>query len=95
MALITVDVKPLDPYIYTGPTRMMSGPVRMRSVTADTAYGEFASWLYVGTTGNVSIVEWDGTTIVLNNLLAGVWHNIGSIMINSVGTAATGIVWGS
>lgn len=96
MALNTVDIKSLDPNLNTGPSRLIAnGPVRMRSVVADTAYGEFASYLYVGTAGNVSIVQWDGTTIVLNNLAAGIWHRIGSMMINSVGTAATDIVWGS
>jgi len=95
MALQTTDVRPLDPNIYTGPTRMMSGPVRMRSVTLDTPYGEFASWLYVGTSGDVSIVEWDGTTIVLSGLAAGIWHNIGSLMINTADTTATDMVWGS
>lgn len=95
MALNTLDVKPLDPNIKTGPTRVMSGPVRMRTATPDTAYGEFATWLYVGVTGNVSLVEWDGTTIVLVGLAAGVWHPIYSIMINSSGTTAANIAWAS
>jgi len=95
MALNTLDVKPLDPNIKTGPTRVMSGPVRMRSVTLDTPYGEFATWLYVGVTGDVSLVEWDGTTIVLTGLAAGVWHPIYSLQINSSGTTASNIVWAS
>lgn len=95
MALNTLDVRPIDPNLKTGPSRIMSGPVRMRQVTADTAYGEFATWLYVGVTGDVSIVEWDGTTIVLTGLAAGVWHPIYSIMVNSSGTTATNILWAS
>lgn len=95
MALNTLDVKPIDPNLKTGPSRIMSGPVRMRTVTLDAAYGEFATWLYVGVTGDISVVEWDGTTIVLTGLAAGVWHPIYSLMINSVGTTATNICWAS
>ncbi len=95
MALNILNVQPLDPNLKTGPTRVMSGPVRMRAVTPDTAYGEFATWLYVGVTGDVSIVEWDGTTIVLTGLAAGVWHPIYSLMVNSAGTTATNMAWAS
>jgi hypothetical protein len=90
-----LDVHPIDPNLKTGPSRIMSGPVRMRAVTPDTAYGEFATWLYCGVAGNVSVVQWDGTTIVLTGLVAGVWHPIYSIMINSSGTTATNLVWAS
>lgn len=95
MSLTTVDVRPLDPNGFTGPARIVSGVCRMRSATLDTPYREFARWLYVGTTGDVSIIEWDGTTIVIPGLAAGIWHPIYSISINSVGTTATGILWGS
>jgi len=95
MAIATVDVKALDPYIKTGPTRVMSGPVRMRSVVLDTAYGEFATWLYIGVGGDVNITEWDGTTITIVGLVAGVWHPIYSLQVNSAGTTATNILWGS
>jgi hypothetical protein len=95
MALNILNVQALDPNLKTGPTRVMSGPVRMRAVTPDTAYGEFATWLYVGVTGDVSIVEWDGTTIVLTGLAAGVWHPIYSLMVNSAGTTATNMAWAS
>ncbi|MDP4145629.1 MAG: hypothetical protein Q8936_14275 [Bacillota bacterium] len=95
MALRTLDVKPIDPYLKTGPSRIMSGPVRMRTVTLDTPYGEYATWLYVGVGGDVNITEWDGTTVTLVGLVAGVWHPIYSLQVNSAGTAATNIVWGS
>ena len=95
MALNTLLVPPLDPNGFTGPTRVMAGVARTASVVADTAYGEFARWLYVGATGNVSYVKWDGTTQVLVGLAAGVWHPIYSIMVNSSGTTATSLVWGS
>lgn len=95
MALKTVNVMPIDSTLKTGPTRMLSGPVRMRTVTLDTAYGEFATWLYVGSSGDVSLVQWDGTTIVLPAMAEGVWHPVYSIMINSSGTSATGLCWAS
>lgn len=95
MALPTLDVQPIDPNLKTGPSRIMSGPVRMRSVTLDTWYGEFATWLYVGVTGDVNITEWDGTTITLVGLAAGVWHPVYSIQVNTAGTSATDILWGS
>lgn len=95
MALNILDVKPLDPNLKTGPFRLATGPARIRTVTLDVPYGEFANWLYVGTTGDVSIIEWDGTTIVLSGLLGGQWHPIPSLGINSSGTTATGIRWGS
>lgn len=100
MALKTIQVPALDPNLYTGPTRLMAGPARSGNVTLDTPYGlnglaEFSSWLWVGTAGNISYVKWDGTTQVLTNATAGIWHNIYSIQINSVGTTALGLVWGS
>lgn len=96
MSLQTIlNVPPIDPNIKTGPTRIMSGPVRMRTVTLDTAYGEFATWLYVGVSGNVSLIEWDGTSITLIGLAAGVWHPIYSVQVNSAGTTATNILWAS
>lgn len=93
--LFQQQVFPIDPNLKTGPSRMMSGPVRMRSATLDTAYGECATWLYVGTTGNVNITEWDGTTITLTGLAAGVWHPVASLQVNTAGTTATSILWGS
>ena len=100
MALQTFNIPALDPYGFTGPTRVMAGVARTGSVVADTPYGsngnaEYARWLYVGVTGNVSYVKWDGTTQILVGLAAGVWHPIFSIAVNSVGTNASSLVWGS
>jgi len=100
MALPILIVPPLDPYGYTGPVRTMSGVARTSDVVTDTPYGdtgvpEFARWLYVGVTGDVSYVKWDGTSQTLVGLAAGIWHPIYSIRINSVGTTATDLVWGS
>ena len=95
MALNISVVPPLDPNSFTGSTRMLGNVARTGDVTNDVAYGEFARWLYVGTTGTLSYVKWDGTTQVLSAVAAGIWHPIQSIMINSAGTSADSIVWGS
>lgn len=98
MALTTLNVPPLDPNGFTGATRVVSGVARMGSITLDTPYGtspEFARWLYVGVTGDVNITKWDGTTQTLVGLAAGVWHPIYSLQINTSGTTATSLVWGS
>lgn len=100
MAVQLINVPALDPNAYTGPTRVMSGVARTGNVVADTLYGpngsvEFARWLYAGVTGTVSYRKWDGTDQTLVGLAAGVWHPIYSIRVNSVGTTATDLVWGS
>lgn len=97
MSLTTVQSTPLDPHNFTGPVRELAGPVRTGLVVFDIAYGEFARWLYVGTTGNLSYVKWDGLTETLVGLAAGVWHPIHSIMVNTAGTTipAASLRWGS
>lgn len=100
MAVQLVIVPPLDPYAFTGPTRVMAGVARTGDVTLDTLYGpngsiEFARWLYIGGAGNVSYMKWDGTSQTLIGLAAGVWHPIYSIKVNTALTTATGLVWGS
>ena len=100
MALPVISLPPLDPLIFTGPTRNMSGVARTADVVLDTPYGtngtlEFMRWLYVGVTGNVVYVKWDGKTETLVGLASGVWHPIYTIQINSAGTTATNIVVGS
>lgn len=100
MAVQLINVPALDPNAYTGPTRVMSGVARTGDVVLDTYYGangtvEFARWLYVGGAGDVSYTKWDGTTQTLTDLVAGVWHPIFSIKVNSADTGATNLVWGS
>lgn len=96
MALINIqDIPPLDGNTYTGPTRTMSGVARTLDATPNIPYGEKMRWIYIGVTGNVSYVKWDGTTQVLTALAAGVFHPIYSLMINASGTTATSIVVGS
>jgi hypothetical protein len=100
MAVQLCNITALDPNAYTGPTRVMSGVARTGNASLDTYYGsngsvEFARWLYVGVQGDISYTKWDGTNQTLTGLAAGVWHPIFSIRINTSGTTATGIVWGS
>jgi hypothetical protein len=96
MAILNLQtIPPLDGNTYTGPTRTMAGVARTLQPSLDTQYGELMRWIYVGVTGNLSYVKWDGTTETLVGLAAGVFHPIYSVMINSVGTTATSIVVGS
>jgi hypothetical protein len=96
MALIQIqNIPPLDGGTFTGPTRTMSGVARTLEPVLDTPYGEKMRWIYVGVTGNLSYVKWDGTTETLVGLAAGVFHPVYSLMINSSGTTATSIVVGS
>ena len=96
MSIQTLNVPRFDPNnIVTGPARLNAGVARMGAVTPGTQYGEYARWLYIGTTGTLSIVAWDGTTQALTGISAGVWHPIYSIMVNTAGTTATGMLWGS
>ena len=89
------EVPPLDGHTFTGPTRTMSGVARTLNPTLDSQYGEKMRWMYIGVTGDVSYVKWDGTTQVLIGLAAGVFHPIYLLMINLVGTTAASIVVGS
>ena len=86
---------PLDPQLVTGPFRLTGPKSRHGVVTPGTPYGEFATWLYVGVSGNVNITLWDGTTITMVGLVAGVWHPVYSLGVNSAGTTATNILWAS
>jgi hypothetical protein len=96
MALMNIQViPPFDGNNFTGPTRAMAGVARMLTVVPDTAYGEKMRWLYVGVTGDVSVVLYDGTTQLIVGLAAGVFHPIYTLMVNSVGTTATNIIVGS
>lgn len=100
MAVQLQNIPALDPNAYTGPTRVMAGVARTGDITVDTFYGangtvEFARWLYVGVSGNVSYKKWDGTDQTLIGLVAGVWHPIFSIMVNNADTTATNLIWGS
>jgi hypothetical protein len=85
-------IPPMDGNTFTGPTRTTAGYAKFLSPTSDVEYGEKMRGLYVGTTGNVSIQAWDGSTITFVGLAAGVIHPIFSIKINSSGTTASNII---
>lgn len=100
MAIPTTPVPPLDPNLYTGPTRMVSGPARYGTVVLNQYYGtpgapEVARWLLVGTSGSVSFTDISGNDHSIPILLAGVWHYMLTSKINSAGTTATGLTWAS
>lgn len=85
--------------IMSNPVRSLCGPLQTGTVTLDTYYSAtepvYARWLYVGTTGNVNYMKYDGTTQILTNIAAGVWHPILSIQILTASTTAGGLVWGN
>lgn len=86
------NVPPLDGFTFTGPSRTMAGAARFLSPSLDVQYGEKMRWIYVGNSGNVSFIAWDGSTVTLTGLVAGVFHPIYSLQINSSGTTATNII---
>ncbi len=92
-----IDTDVFDPKCILNQGRVVSGIIRTGAVTYDVNYGEYARWIYVGTTGNLSYVKYDGSTETLPNLAAGVWHPIFSLKINTSGTniAANQLRWGS
>lgn len=106
MATPYINIPPLDPNLLTAQVRVLSGPSRYGAITYDTGYTnsqtpagvyEFADWIYVGTTGNLSFLTWYGDTITLPNLAAGFWHPLKSVKIFTAGTtiAAAQLFWGS
>lgn len=106
MGLPVTNVPPLDPNLYTAQVRTLGGPARTGTVTYDVGFTnsttpagvwEFARWIYVGVTGNLSYTKWDGTTEILTNLAAGIWHPIYATSITTANTtiAAAQLRWGS
>ena len=96
MSLPIVTIPNFDPLSSViSPSRPCQGIVKAKAVTLDADFDEYARWIYVGVTGDVSYVGWDGNTVVLNNLAAGVFHPIYAKRINSSGTGATGLKWGN
>jgi hypothetical protein len=94
MSLPFLQSFPLDPQLVTGPFRLTGPKSRHGTVTPGTPYGEFATWLYVGVTGNIAATMWDGTTITLTNVPVG-WMELCTVQVNTTGTTATGLVWAS
>lgn len=48
--------------------------------------------IYVGGTGDISLIMNDGSSITFTALAAGVVHSISAKRINATGTTATGII---
>ena len=93
-----ITVNPYDPLqLVDSVARALSGPIKTGTVTYDVDFGSFARWIYVGTSGDLSYLKWDGTTEVLPNLAAGVWHPIPAIRVTTANTtiAANQLRWGS
>lgn len=82
---------------FTNPQRSLMGVVDINAVTYDVNYTNWARWLFVGTTGNITIVKIDGTQVTLPNVAAGFFHPIHHIGIASSGTtvAANQLFWGN
>lgn len=96
---MAVQFQEIEPYCETqsNPVRSLTGIIDMGTVSPGTYYGEgiTARWLYVGVTGNVTIIKIDGTTQTLATLAAGVFHPIHHIGIATSGTTAGSLVWGN
>ena len=97
---VAINVNNNDPFgSVQGPARFLCGPIKTGTVTYDVYFGEgvFGRWIYVGATGDLSYVKWDGTTETLPSLAAGIWHPIPAIKINTTDTtiAANKLRWGS
>ncbi len=83
--------------VLSNETRSLAGIVKQGEVTFDTDFPMYARFIYVATSGNLSYVQWDGTTGSCPNLVAGVWHPICAKSINSSGTNITAdqLRWGA
>jgi hypothetical protein len=106
MATPNIFIPPLDPNLYTSQVRTLGGPARTGTVTYNAGFTnsstppgvfDLSRWIYVGTTGDLAYTKWDGTTELLPNLAAGIWHPIYAKNILSAGStiAAAQLRWGS
>lgn len=96
-----INLSQMDPNLISGFVRAL-GPTYLFGVPIlDQPYGDsanlpmYATRLYVGTAGDVSVVRWDGTTVIIPALAAGMWHGFLTIQINTAGTTATNILVGN
>jgi len=101
MAIETFNLPNYDANQLLSLVRALAGPILTGDITPDKRFVDAnnvpirARWIYVGTSGNISYVKYDGSTQVLVNKAAGVWHPTHAIQVNSSGTTATDLVWGS
>lgn len=55
-----------------------------------------ARFLYLGVSGDVTVVKWDLTTQLYTNVAAGVFHPISTVGVMSTGTSPSlEIIWGN
>lgn len=100
MALKVLILPTFDPNKLFEASRTLCGPIQTGTVTVDVLFGGhmgaplYARWLWVGVSGDVTYVKYDGTAQQLPNMIAGVWHPVFGVMVTSAGTNATGLVWG-
>jgi hypothetical protein len=71
---VPIAVSSLDPNcVLQGISRAMVGAVKFGAVTYDVQYGEFARWIWVGAAGDLAFQAWDGTTVFIPGLAAGLY----------------------
>jgi hypothetical protein len=86
---------PLDPQSIPGALQAMVPDTSFRAVTpSDTApiKGGMARALFIGVTGNVSVVNENGVAVVFKGVVAGSILPIVTNRVNATGTTATDIV---
>lgn len=106
-AQLIIDILPFDASNIQGIGRIVSGIQDTGAVTYDVQFTTtkldgsvvpvYGRYIYVGVTGNLSYVKYNGVTETLPNIVAGIWHPIFAIRINTSGTtiAANMLRWGN
>jgi len=103
MAAQAFDVGNFDPYKALEQSRTVAGVIKTGAITYDIDFLDpnnnpiYSRWIYIGTTGNISYIKWDGSTETLPNIAPGVWHPIFATRVLSSGTtiAANQLRWGA
>lgn len=100
MSLPAIVLNNYDPQgALSNAVRAVTGMVKLNAVTFDTDFTQYGRWIFVCTSGALSYVEWDGTTVVLPSISdggGGIGHPIYAKRINSSGTTilASNLFWG-
>ena len=98
-----IPINNFDPnQILFSAARPLAGIVQTGSVTYDADFvdshgvGIYGRWIYVGTSGDLAYMKYDGTTETLPNLAGGVWHPIAAKRVLTTGStiAAAQLRWG-
>jgi hypothetical protein len=102
---LIIDILPFDASNIQGIGRIVSAPQDVYPVTLDvpfqvtkidnsTSYA-YGRWVWAGVAGNITYVKYNGQTAILHNAIAGVWHPICALQINTSGTSAQLMSWGN